>query len=389
MSTNKNKVLKSIIPAMHLGFRYFKDPIEVDTESIKLAKNAYIDKKYSNPELFPLEELVSLLKYYKEHNKEFSGPLMMITSGNAKGKHTKNRKKTGEETLGIHIVGINDGIAESMMIQAITMILNEDARKNVLLKINNIGGKPSQTEFNKEAKAYYRKHISDISADERQAFKKSIFDLYVSRNLNSDSAEIHENAPEPMDFLGEETRTHFSEMLEFIEFFNLPYEIDHNLLGDKNYSSHTVFKFIDSKSQETLALGTRYNLLAKKAGLKKDIAAISCKVTVKDKNLVSEKNLEKFNNSKFFLIQVGKQAKIMSLNLLKELAENDIYAKSSIYKDKISSQLQQAEKSKCDYFLIIGHKEALDSTVIIRDRNGRSQKIVKLNEIIKYIKNLK
>lgn len=387
MSTNKNKVLKSIFPAMHLGFKYFKEPIEVDSESMKLAKDTYIDKKSSNPDLFPMEELISLLKYYKEHSKDFAGPLMMITTGSAKGKHNNKKKKTGEETIGLHIVGIADGIAESIMIQAVSMILEEDGNKNFSIKINNIGGKPSQTEFNKEAKVYYRKHISNISADERQNFKKSIFDLYTNRDAAN--SEIHENAPEPMDFLGEETRTNFSGMLEFIEFFNLPYEIDHNLLGDRNYSSHTVFKFVDPKSEEVMAFGTRYDLLSKKAGLKKDISAISCKITVKDKNSVIEKNLEKFKNSNFFLVQVGKQAKIMSLNLLKELSENDIYARSSIYKDKISSQLQQAEKSKCGYFIIIGHKEALDSTAIVRDRNGRSQKIVKLKDLVKYIKGLK
>ena len=58
---------------------------------------------------------------------------------------------------------------------------------------------------------------------------------------------IHkQNVPRPIDFLSETSRLHFKEVLEFLEIINIPYQINHNLIGDLDIGSETIFSIINT-----------------------------------------------------------------------------------------------------------------------------------------------
>jgi len=65
-----------------------------------------------------------------------------------------------------------------------------------------------------------------------------------------------------------------------------------------------------------------------------------------------------------------------SLKLLSGLQKAGISVTESFGKDSIKSQLKIADKIGARLALIIGQKEALESTVIIRNMHTGSQKIV-------------
>ncbi len=384
---SKIKILNTILPAIYFGFDFKDEPVPVLAIDIKNAKGAAKEKNYLHENLFPIEEISAIIRQAKDTEGESSSPFLIITQGIAEGEHNKHRKRPGEMYVGLHLLGVGESVGDAMILKATEMILSENGEKNVLFKINNIGGKTAQAQFQKEGTAYYRKHISELSPELRQLFKKSLFELYTKGK--EECLEIHENAPEPMDFLAEDTRTEFSDLLEFIEQSEIPYEVDCHLLGDPNYSSHTVFEVINTKTNKIIAAGSRYNLLAKKIGFKKDLPGFSVLIKVKEGKTISQKTLSKFEKSKLFLIHIGKEAKIKSLKLIAQLAEAGIYLNHSIYRDKITIQLQMAKNSGASHHIIIGHKEALESSAIVRDSQGRAQKTIKFGELPEHIKGLK
>ena len=58
----------------------------------------------------------------------------------------------------------------------------------------------------------------------------------------------------------------------------------------------------------------------------------------------------------------------------------------SLSKDGLSIQLAIAEKTRVPYTIILGQKEAIDGTVIIRNMNNRSQDTVKIKDLSDYLK---
>ena len=61
----------------------------------------------------------------------------------------------------------------------------------------------------------------------------------------------------------------------------------------------------------------------------------------------------------------------------------------SISKDSLATQLAIAERLKVPYTIILGQREALENTVIVRNMNNRSQEVMPIKELGEYLKNLK
>jgi histidyl-tRNA synthetase len=377
---------ENLIPALFFGFK-ITQPVAVTQEEIKLAKSLYKEKNFLHNNLFPIEELIANIKGFKNRDRDSIGPQLLINQGVASGPHNKHSAKTGEEIINLHIIGIENSIAEALAIKTTEAILNSNNYKNVFFKINDLGNKSALNRYNKEGTAYFRKYISALNADDRQLFKQSLYHL-ISNSKNLEDA-VFESAPKTMDFLGDETRKNFVELLEYLEFLETPHEIDGFLLGDQNYSSDTVFKAIDENTYKTVAYGTRYDLLSRKIGIRKDVPALSVMIRIKKRKTVSHKKIEKLKNPNFFLIQVGHLAKIKSLKIIDELRKENIAVKHTIYRDKISSQILFSKKYPHDYDIIIGHRESIENCAIVRDSQGRSQKSIKMDVLAQYLKSLK
>jgi len=385
MATKTIKKYKhSALVAKHFGFDIQKN-LSVSKDSVKLGKLGKKEPKYIDPTMPPIEEASEMLVKYKAFAKENGDvPMMIYYDNSATGSHTKLRKRPGEELVGLHSIGIEDTIAEAVMIKTIDIMLTESGSKNYTLHLNNMGGKESQTLFHREATAFFRKNISLLNANCRQLFKKNVHTLITE---GGDQCKIiKEHAPEPMDFLAEETRKKFGELIERVEAFNISYEINPDILGDLNYSSYTTFKFIENDTGKVLAAGTRYNLLSKKLALRKEIPAISANIWLEKTKEISDISLDKIDKSTNFVLQIGREAKTVTLKLLALMLENKIYAKHSLNRDKVSAQIQLTKKLGTEYLIIVGHKEALEGNVMIRDFEGKSQKVMSYKELMAFLK---
>lgn len=376
-------VPQTFVISQYFGFSNINLP-EVTKDDMLKAKSirkgyAYVDKC-----LPPLEEQIALLRDFRDGDaKGRAHPLMVCAEGQSKGPHKKNRKKPGQKIYNLHIIGTPKSIADALLIKTALCILEESGYKDLSLSINSIGGKESLSQFNRELTNYYKKNISNLNSNCRQIFKEGAHSLVTCGSV---PVEISNEAPSPFTFLSEPNREHFKEVLEFLEKQNTPYEINKDILGDPHYSTHTVFTIVDPKSGKILASGSRYNMLAKKTGHKKDIpcACVTIHLT-KDKNVKSSE-LPDLKKSKFYFIQVGFEAKLKSLEVIELLRKAKIPVYQSLVQDRISVQLEIARKMRFPFVLIMGHKEAHDGTILVRNLETHSQSIVRVEDLPEFIK---
>ena len=87
-----------------------------------------------------------------------------------------------------------------------------------------------------------------------------------------------------------------------------------------------------------------------------------------------------------FLVQVGPQAKRKSLVIFEQLRKARFSASLSFSRDNLRNQLELANKIGAAFALIIGQKEALDGTVIVRDMESGTQESVYQKKVIDYLK---
>ncbi|HPS21581.1 MAG TPA: histidine--tRNA ligase [Candidatus Paceibacterota bacterium] len=292
-------------------------------------------------------------------------------------------------------LGSDKSIMDALVIKAGVSILKEAGAENISIDINSIGDKECRGAYIKELVSYYKKHLKDLPAVDRERLKKNPLRILDSKDPKT--KEINEGAPDSVSFLCSSCKKHFKEVLEYLEEMGIPYNINKNLVRGLSYYTRTVFEVIEEKGTEeggpiAIAGGGRYDYLAKQLGSKKDIPAVGFSVGVD--RVVAAPWYKKLSpriikKPKIYFIQLGAEAKLKSLNIIEILRKAHIPIAQSLSKDSLGAQLAIAEKLQIPYTLIFGQKEALEDSVIVRDMSNRSQNTVKLAKLLDYLKELK
>src|SRR3989344_6619443 len=89
---------------------------------------------------------------------------------------------------------------------------------------------------------------------------------------------------------------------------------------------------------------------------------------------------------KVFLIQLGDQGRKKSLGFMELFRLNSISVAESLGKDSIKAQLKISDKLGCELTVIIGQKEALDGTALIREMKSGIQEVILQKDIVEIIK---
>lgn len=373
--------------AVHYGFTIIKPP-QISNDDLSKAKQFKDHDHYEDA-----VEKVALTKWYNENRMDLeSQPLVIHFKKPLPGHPIK--KKPSVEMYGLEIMGSNKTTSEALLIKCTLAILEELGHKDLYLDINSIGDKESIGKFEREISTHFRKNAHTLPAKTKQEFKKNFYS--VIKNISDDTKEFLQNAPQTIGSLSETARLHFKEVLESVEAFNVTYRIKPNIVSNKLYASYTVFEIrkINKKEKgeedgELLAYGYRYNHLSKKIGGKKDIPSMGVTIFIKKNDLPSKKILVKnIKKPKFYLVQLGGSAKLKSLNVVEMLRKHKIPVYHSITKDKIAGQLNGAEYMKATHVLIMGQKEAMEESMVVRDISTREQETVSIKNLPEYLKNL-
>lgn len=343
------------------------------------------------------EGTASVMRAYFEHGLASKPQPVMFYYHGPFFRHEKPQKGRQRQLyqFGLEIMGTKKSIADAMIIHLTTLILNEVGIKNYTVAINSIGDKESQSSYRKELVAYYRKHAKNICADCRVRLKNN--PLRVLDCKNDKCADVKKEAPETVSFLTPDSKKHFKEVLEYLDKMSIPYVINSNLVRGLDYYSHTVFEIIpEAKTEDdnplSLAGGGRYDYLSKMLGAKKDTPGVGAGLGVNRIMSMPEYNFpcpRIVKKAKVFFIQLSFDAKLMSFEVTEVLRKARIPVAHSLSKDSLGAQLGKAEKMKVPYVIILGQKEAMDKTVIVRNMDTRSQETVKIDNLATYLKKIK
>ena len=382
---------------VYYGFLPHKSP-EIKKSDIDLAKNLlegdYIDDDNTSNAKLPLhvEEKIALVRMYTEDEMHMlPQPVMFYFKEPFKGS-IKKGSGNYNRYCDLEIMGGSKSIAEALLIQTTRAILKEEGYENICVEINSIGDKESINRFTRDLGNYYRKHVNDMHAECRQLLKKDPFDLLSCQN--DKCKKMNESAPSSMDFLSESSRAHFQEVLEYLEALDIPYRINNNLIGNKKYCTETIFSINnldnekDKKKQKVLAIGVRYDGLSKKIGAKKEIHGVGISLLIKNNKADLRKEVKKIKRPFASFVQLGFESKLLSLSIIESLRKEKIPLFLSLARDRLGAQVSAVEKYHIPYALIMGKKEAVEKSVIVRNNDTHAQEIVEIENLPKYMKKL-
>lgn len=299
--------------------------------------------------------------------------------------------RSNDATLALHVYNVEKSIAEAILIHTTRSLAGELGFTNTSVRINSLGDKESLVRYNRELQNYLKKRLEDMSPEARELMKEHPFTALMHMVEKGEALGI--KAPNPMEYLSDPSRKHFREVIEYLDMSEIPYEIDSKLLGHQDCYSDTQFRLdlLDAndepcKDAPFTVRGGRCGTFAERH-LKQSVNGTSAVVT-----LTNKKAPESFPkpaepaHATVFVAQLGFGPKIKSLLLIDDLRRAGIKVQQNLASDSLTTQLLEATDKNAVYTIIIGQKEYVDGTVILRNMTGSSQESVAQNTVVTRLK---
>ncbi len=296
--------------------------------------------------------------------------------------------ETGE--FGLTIVGVPESIAEVVLLKTVATVITEWGAQIASVRLNALGDKDSKIRFEREASVYVRKHAGSLHEECREKLARDPMAPY--RCVNDACKAIVEGGPRAMNFLSEKSRLHFKEVLELSERLALPYEFDDLLIGDER-EPRMLFAF-DLKDEDATVLGStggRFDDHFRTYAPRRDVAGVSASIYFRKKGMLADnfKLVAPTQIPAVYFIQIGLRAKIEGLNVVDVLRRAQIPVLQSFDSAKFSPQFASARAAGVSHLLIMGQREALDGTILVRTMDNSRQTIVGLPDLPRYLKTLR
>ncbi len=338
------------------------------------------------------EGTVPVMRAYLEHGMQsLPQPVTFFYSGSF-FRHESPQKGRFREfgQFGLEILGEDLAVADATVIRVCDLIFKE-LELGVMLELNTLGDKECRPAYRKELVTYYRKKFNYLCKDCKRRFKENPFRLLDCKEESCQ--ELKKNAPQMIEYVCEDCKAHFKELLEFMDALEIPYHLNPHLVRGLDYYTRTVFEFVVTSTEAEmkrveLGGGGRYDYLGDILS-SKHIPAVGAALGLdRMAELLKEKGkvFAKERAPKIFLIQLGQAAKRRSLSLMEEFRKAKLPLAQSLSKDSLRGQLMAADTIGVQFSLIIGQKEAMDGTVIIRDMDSGMQETLPFSKLIERLK---
>jgi len=290
---------------------------------------------------------------------------------------------------GFEVFGVDEPIIDAQLI-LIGKKIFQDLGLDVSVQINSIGTPECRQTYLTELVAYFRQHRSKLSEDDKRRLQKNPLRLLDSKEEGM--AELLVGAPQILDWLDDKSKEHFMRVLEFLDEVEVPYTLNPYLVRGLDYYTHTVFEFFTTsdqgdRAQSALGAGGRYDGLVQLIGGRPTPACGFALGLERVVRALAEKGIAppQYPVATVFFAQLGDAARRVGLKLYEEFRSANIPVAEAAGKNALKAQLEVANKMGVQFTLILGQKEVLDGTIIIRDMESGAQETIDAKKIVSVI----
>lgn len=264
-----------------------------------------------------------------------------------------------------HALGSDRAIADVVIIRALMALARDIFHEEPIARINSMGDKETRARYARELGNFFKKRSGTLPEECVEHSKHDVFHAAELAILR----ECAEDLPAPTEHLSDASRKRFEDLLEYLEMTETPYELARTLISRGSIWNDTCFEI--SVGERKVAWGSRYNDLARHffpiapfsaTGAVFQIASVGA-VVVKPKPA----------RLRFSFVHIGDEAKRLSIRLAEDFRKARVSLAQDIGVESLTEQIHLAEKRNSPYLLIMGRKEALENSVILRNRQTQEE----------------
>jgi histidyl-tRNA synthetase len=168
-------------------------------------------------------------------------------------------------------------------------------------------------------------------------------------------------------------------VLEYLEATDTPYELTPDLLSRGAAWGETCFEV--RSDPRISAWGSRYTELAKYF-FKPTLPSIGAIVRITHDERMEMPAVKERPTTRFVFVHIGDEAKRESMRMTDIIRKAKLPLTQTIGIESLTEQMHYVERINPPYLLIMGRKEALERSVILRDRSTYSETSIPLDSLV-------
>lgn len=288
--------------------------------------------------------------------------------------------------FGIEWIGIKNIYEQIDLLKLAKRILSQLQINDYQLVINYIGNLSSRQKWIEALKKYFENYKDQLSEDSLNRLSKN--PLRILDDKVDGKKEFVINCPKIKEFLSEDEKEEFKQILNALKALNIDYKIDETLVRGLDYYDGLIFEFVSNSKiltgQSTIIGGGKYCSLTKELG-DDDMQCIGFGLGIDRIMLLAREFILNQNNSILPNVYIAaifdnEYQKINIYNLVDKLRDYDIKLEWNFNLNKMDKHFKNAKKNNSEIIIIYGKEEIENNTLKIQNQIQKEEKILKLDD---------
>jgi len=291
---------------------------------------------------------------------------------------TPGRPAPKKAIIQFHALGTDRTLSDVVIIRALVALSRDLFHEEPIVRINSMGDKETRARYARELAIFFKKRSATLPEECITCAKQDTFlaaELAIAR-------ECAEDLPAPTEHLSDASRKRFEDLLEYLEMTETPYELARNLISKGTVWNDTCFEIVVGGKR--VAWGSRYGDLTKHFFPSSPVSATGAVFQIASEGAVVKKATPA--RLRFHFVHIGDEAKRVSIRLAEDFRKARVPLVQHIGIESLTEQLRLSEHIDSPYLLIMGRKEALEHSAILRNRQTQVETILPLANIIERLR---
>lgn len=316
-----------------------------------------------------------------EHNKPYkvfyTGPMFRYE------RPQKGRLRQFHQ-IGVECFGSNNPATDVETIAMVLDFFQQLGVNNNTLYINSLGNRTSRETYRQALIAFLEPHIEGLSADSKRRLYEN--PLRVLDSKDAKDIEIVKGAPSILEYLDEESNTHFETVKAMLDALGIAYEIDSNMVRGLDYYNHTIFEIMNDAiggAQTTIAGGGRYDSLVEYFG-GPETAGFGFGMGIERVLMTMESlglEIPQANHLDAYIVGLGEEVNVESLKLVQAIRAQGYSAERDFLNRKAKAQFKTIDKLNASLVVTIGESELNDGIAKVKNARTRVENTYVLEEV--------
>ncbi len=338
------------------------------TDIVEREMYSFVDSLNNEALTMRPENTAGVVRAAIEHSLLYEGPCRLWYMG-PMFRHERPQRGRYRQfyQAGAEALGFAGPDVDAELILLLRRLWQTLGLSGVRLELNTLGQPPERMRHRADLIDYFEQHHDRLDDDARRRLHSNPLRILDSKNATMQ--DMVNGAPRLLDYLGPASQSHFERLQQLLRAAAVPFTINPRLVRGLDYYNLTVFEWVTDRlgAQGTICGGGRYDGLVELLGGKPTPACGFSIGIERVVELMGDNALQPARGEcQIYVLHQGGATYEAALQVAEGLRDAGLTVVLHAGEASLKSQMKRADSSGALYAVIVGEREAAESTASVK-----------------------